>query len=454
MTGDIKDSREKLLKLKADLEERKEYLEGILNYANELIFTLDVQGNFTFINPKIKEWGYTEAELIGHPLLSIIPIGEQKSVEQIIQGGLVKISEVNVLDKQKNIRNVLLSTSLVKNETEGLSSMLGVASDVTELRKLEQKLFQADRLASIGQLVAGIAHEINNPVGVIYLYSTESLKLFERITHAFQRLSALPFLKDIQMLNETVIHQGQDAHNRSEKDSTLLFIAGNLNKNCKELEEIYAIIAKTRTYLHEYLDGSAKESIRCKELISGLLDFSRQKEPEMSLASVNNLIDNVLNVAEKQYRKEKIEIIRELDPGIPHTMMDTHQMEQVIINITNNAVFAMKESAESTDRIGIPRRGALTVGSHFHQDKGCIEIFIQDTGKGIQQNDLGKIFDPFFTRRKDGKGTGLGLSISYGIVKMHDGNIEVDSEVGKGTTFRIYLPLKTKKEPESGSVKL
>ena len=174
----------------------------------------------------------------------------------------------------------------------------------------------------------------------------------------------------------------------------------------------------------------------------------------MSLASVNNLIDNVLNVAEKQYRKEKIEIIRELDPGIPHTMMDAHQMEQVIINITNNAVFAMKESAESTDRIGIPRRGALTVGSHFHQDKGCIEIFIQDTGKGIQQNDLGKIFDPFFTRRKDGKGTGLGLSISYGIVKMHDGNIEVDSEVGKGTTFRIYLPLKTKKEPESGSVKL
>ena len=454
MTDDIKDSREKLLKLKADLEERKEYLEGILNYANELIFTLDVKGNFTFINPKIKEWGYTEAELIGHPLLSIIPIGEQKSVEQIIQGGFGKISEVNVLDKQKTIRNVLLSTSLVKNEAGMLSSILGVASDVTELRKLEQKLFQADRLASIGQLVAGIAHEINNPVGVIYLYSTESLKLFERVTQAFQRLSSLPFLKDIQMLNETVIHQGQDAHNRSEKDSTLLSIAGNLNKNCKELEEIYAIIAKTRTYLHEYLDGSAKESIRCKELISGLLDFSRQKEPEMSLASVNDLIDNVLNVAEKQYRKEKIEIIRELAPGIPHTMMDARQIEQVIINITNNAVFAMKESAESADHIGIPRRGALTVGSYFHQDKGCIEIFIKDTGKGIHQNDLGKIFDPFFTRRKDGKGTGLGLSISYGIVKMHDGNIEVDSTVGKGTTFRIYLPLKTKKEPESGSVKL
>src|SRR3989339_2174032 len=219
MTDDIKDSREKLLKLKADLEERKEYLESILKYANELIFTLDVQGNFTFINPKIKEWGYNEKELIGLPLISILFDKRQENVDQIIYNGFRRIFEVEALDKQKNIRNVLLSTSLVKNKEGQLISILGTANDVTELRKLEQKLVQADRLASIGQLVAGIAHEINNPVGVIYLYSTESLKLFERVTQAFQRLSSLPFLKDIQMLNEAVIHQEQDAHAELEKDA-------------------------------------------------------------------------------------------------------------------------------------------------------------------------------------------------------------------------------------------
>ncbi|KXK32901.1 MAG: two-component sensor kinase [Candidatus Brocadia sinica] len=132
MTDDIKDAREKLLKLKADLEERKEYLESILKYANELIFTLDVRGNFTFVNPKIKEWGYQEEELIGQPLISILFDKRQENADQIVHNGFSKIFEVEVLDKQNNIRNVLLSTSLVKNKEGQTMSILGVANDVTE----------------------------------------------------------------------------------------------------------------------------------------------------------------------------------------------------------------------------------------------------------------------------------------------------------------------------------
>ena len=108
----------------------------------------------------------------------------------------------------------------------------------------------------------------------------------------------------------------------------------------------------------------------------------------------------------------------------------------------------MKESADDLERRGIHRKGALTIGTLFHADKELVEIFISDTGMGINKYNLGKIFDPFFTARKDGKGTGLGLSISYGIVKMHEGNIEVESEVGKGTTFRILLPVRTRKSHE------
>src|SRR3990167_1884604 len=457
MTNDIKDAREKLLKLKADLEERKEYLENILKYASELIFTLDVQGNFTFINPKIKEWGYSEGELIGQPLHSILFDKRQENVEQIIHDGFRKIFEMEVLDKHKNVRSVLLSTSLVKNKEGQLMSVLGVANDVTELRRLEQKLVQSDRLASIGQLVAGIAHEINNPIGVIYLYSTESMKLFERVTNALKLITSIPISENTKRLNDVVTSMDRKTNAELEKDALrkeLLCIADDLDKYCKELAQISNVISKTRSYLYEYLEGSAKESIRCKDLISGLLDFSRQKKPEMCMSNVNNLIDSILSIVEKQYRKEKIEVVRVLDPNVPDVMMDARQMEQVIINIANNAVFAMREALGNGEHVGVSRKGELTVGSRFHTDKGCVEIFITDTGVGISKNDLAKIFDPFFTTRKDGKGTGLGLSISYGIVKMHDGSIEVESEIGKGTTFRIFLPLEARKEQGMRVVKL
>lgn len=451
MTCDIKDSREKLLKLKDALEERKEYLENVLRFANELIFTLDAQGNFTFVNPKITNWGYDEEELIGIPLSAIFFDNRRKNYDQIIRSDSSRRFEVEILDKQKNVRNVLLSVSPMKNKEGELISILGIASDITELRRLEQKLVQSDRLASIGQLIAGIAHEINNPIGIIYLYSTEGLKIFEKITCAFKDISSLSISDYTQHLNKIIANMDSGAAVKEEKDSLkkeLLRVIDDLEKYHNALEKTYAIISKNRSFLHEYLEGSVRESIRCKELISGLLDFSRQKEPKMELSNVNNLIDNVLNIVEKQYCKEKINVIRKPGLNIPDIMMDSHQIEQVIINITNNAVFAMKESAGDLQHNGVYRKWVLTIGTHFHADKESVEIFISDTGMGINKYDLGKIFDPFFTARKDGKGTGLGLSISYGIVKMHEGNIEVESEVGKGTTFRILLPVRTKKSHE------
>ncbi len=451
MTCDIKYSREKLLRLKSDLEERKEYLESVLRFANELMFTLDARGNFTFVNPKITDWGYDEEDLIGIPLISIFYDNKLKSDDRIIHSDFPRRFEVEILDKQKNVRNVLLSTSPIKNKESELISILGIASDITELRKLEQKLVQSDRLASIGQLIAGIAHEINNPIGVIYLYSTESLKIFEKITNAFKDISSLSISEYTQHLDRIIANMDSEAEVKQEMGflkKELMHIRDDLGKYHAGLGEAYTIISKNRSFLHEYLDGSVRESIRCKELISGLLDFSRQKEPKMELSNVNILIDNILNIVEKQYYKEKIDVIRKPGSNIPDCMMDSHQIEQVIINVANNAVFAMQEAAGDLEHRGVYRKGALTMGTEFHADKKLVEIFISDTGKGINKYDLGKIFDPFFTARKDGKGTGLGLSISYGIIKMHEGNIEVESEERKGTTFRILLPVRTGKSHE------
>mgnify|MGYP001013645971 CR=1 FL=1 len=191
-------------------------------------------------------------------------------------------------------------------------------------------------------------------------------------------MAALPISENTQRLNELITHLDHAENLSLEKDTwkgQLSHIADDLNKYCQELAQIYTVINKNRTYLYEYLEGSVKESVRCKDLISGLLDFSRQKEPEMRLSNVNKLIDNVLSMVEKQYRKEKIEVVRTLDPNIPDVMMDARQMEQVIINITNNAVFAMKEFMGNTEHVGVLRKGELTVGSRFHPDKECVEIF-------------------------------------------------------------------------------
>jgi PAS domain S-box len=451
MTCDIKDSREKLLMLKGALEERKEYLESVLRLANELMFTLDAQGNVTFVNPKITDWGYDEEDLIGIPLISIFYDNKLKSDDRIIHSDFPRRFEVEILDKQKNVRNVLLSTSPIKNKENELISILGIARDITELRKLEQKLVQSDRLASIGQLIAGIAHEINNPIGVIYLYSTESLKIFEKVTNAVKDISSVSISEYTQHLDRIIANMDSEAEVRQEMGflkKELMHIRDDLGKYHAGLRETYTIISKNRSFLHEYLEGSVRESIRCKELISGLLDFSRQKEPKMELSNVNNLIDNVLNIVEKQYHKEKIDVIRKPGSNIPDCLMDSHQIDQVIINIANNAVFAMQEAAGDLEHRGVYRKGVLTMGTEFHADKKLVEIFISDTGKGINKYDLGKIFDPFFTARKDGKGIGLGLSISYGIIKMHEGSIEVESEEGKGTTFRILLPVRTGKSHE------
>ncbi|MCK6470094.1 MAG: hypothetical protein L6Q53_18170, partial [Candidatus Brocadia sinica] len=181
--------------------------------------------------------------------------------------------------------------------------------------------------------------------------------------------------EDTRRLNGLVAYLDKKTSGTLEKDTLkkeLMYIIDDLNKNCNELTETYNAISKTRSFLYEYLEGSVKESIRCKDLISGLLDFSRQKKPEMRLSNVNTLIDNVLNIVEKQYRKEKIEVIRILDPHIPDIMMDARQMEQVIINITNNAVFAMRESGGNIEHAGVHRKGMLTVGSCFHPEKESV----------------------------------------------------------------------------------
>ncbi|MEO0136640.1 MAG: cache domain-containing protein [candidate division WOR-3 bacterium] len=179
--------------------------------------------------------------------------------------------------------------------------------------------------------------------------------------------------------------------------------------------------------LREKLDMIIDETQRCAKIVSGLLEFSRQTPPEMKLISINEIINKTLILFESVFLANNIKVEIDLDKNLPPIMADESKIKQVLTNILLNSIDAM------------PNGGNLKICSQSSGDDRFVEIVITDSGIGIPRENLDRIFDPFFTTKKS-KGTGLGLSISYGIIQQHNGSIEVQSEVNKGTTVKIKLP--------------
>jgi two-component system NtrC family sensor kinase len=189
----------------------------------------------------------------------------------------------------------------------------------------------------------------------------------------------------------------------------------------------------------EDLDIIVNESLRCRKIVKGLLDFARQTRPEKKLSEINQIIQAVLVLVENQAAFHNIKIVSELDPSIPKIMVDSDQIQQVFTNMVLNAAEAMKGG------------GVLRIKTALSQDGSFLEVTFSDTGCGIPKEHIDRIFDPFFTTKDVGTGTGLGLSVSYGIVEKHGGSIDVESKVKEGTTFVIHLPLVTTRSEETAS---
>ncbi len=173
---------------------------------------------------------------------------------------------------------------------------------------------------------------------------------------------------------------------------------------------------------------------RSRDIIRGLLDFSRQRKPDKTLCDINILLEESHSFLENQALMHNIEVIMDLDSDLPSIVIDPSQVQRVFINMIVNAAEAMNGN------------GRLIMTTRRDTNRGCIEVTFTDTGMGISEENLEKIFDPFFTTKETGHGVGLGLAISYGIIKEHGGSISVESEVGKGTTFTIRLPVISKVE--------
>jgi two-component system NtrC family sensor kinase len=238
----------------------------------------------------------------------------------------------------------------------------------------QRKLMESEKLATIGRLAAGVAHEINNPLTAVMTFSHLMLE-----------------------------DSGQDDPRR---------------------EDLELVI---------------HETTRCRDIVRKLLDFSRERKPEKRFVGINSLIEQTLSILTTQAMFHDIKVVKKLAQDLPNTTVDPAQIQQVITNIIINAAEAMAEG------------GTLSVETRLVQDGKFIEMRFTDTGVGIDEEGIGKLFDPFYSTKE--KGTGLGLSVTYGIVKSHEGRIGVESRVGEGATITILLPVKAEVdvEPTHGS---
>jgi signal transduction histidine kinase/ActR/RegA family two-component response regulator len=233
------------------------------------------------------------------------------------------------------------------------------------LRHAQEQLMQADKLSAIGQLISGVAHELNNPLSGVMGF-------------------------------------------------TQLLQASETNPKARQhLERIY------------------NEAVRCQKIVQSLLSFARRHKPEKTPQSLNDVIEAVLDLRAYQMHVDDITIERRYDPALPPTLLDAHQIQQVVLNLVNIAHQAMTANG------GRPRR--LTVTTEVHE--AHLRASIADTGSGIPQDRIHRLFEPFFTTKEPGKGTGLGLSVSLGIIKDHQGTMAVESTVGEGSRFTFELPL-------------
>lgn len=272
-----------------------------------------------------------------------------------------------------------------------------------KLQHTQRKLIQSEKLASIGTLVAGLAHEINNPLASV---ASCAEGLIERL--------------------KTILHSKAQKRNQGAGTGN-----GELVENSPAPDSRFPTPSAELDVFAEYLKIICNETYRCKSIISNLLNFSRQSEPNFEQVDVNSIIHATLSVVQYQSQPRSQNIKLNLSNEPCFVIGDPQQLKQVFLNLIINSLYATEGG------------GDISISTSIKQM--VVQILFTDYGAGIEPEHLEKIFDPFFTTKPTGKGTGLGLAICYGIIDVHNGRIEAFSEgSGKGASFMITLPLVTK----------
>jgi two-component system, NtrC family, sensor kinase len=386
----------------------KQEWEGTMDCIEDIVVLADTRDNIRRCNKALREFtGRTYGEILGRnwkELMSesdlFIPPACQAGAE-LQHGDSGRWFAINFYPFTDSSRNTvsgvvvtLHDISMVKRFTDELEKAY------SDLKTTQAKVVQQEKMASIGQLAAGVAHEINNPMGFISSNLTTLVKYVERFNEFIQAQSEM-----IEMYTDAA---GIEVLRNKRKALKLDYIM----EDCKAL-------------IKESLDGAE----RVRTIVQNLKSFSRVDDAECKRADINECITSTINIVWNEL-KYKTTLVKELG-DLPLTMCYPQQLNQVFMNLLINAGQA------------IEKQGEIRVKTWY--DGSAVYASVSDTGCGMPASVVERIFEPFFTTKEVGKGTGLGLSITYDIVKTHNGEITVDSEQGKGTTFTVRLPLSEEK---------
>jgi PAS domain S-box-containing protein len=334
----------------------------------------DFQGNALDCNRSMAEiTGYRleELKVIGVDAIYVDPEDRRSLLEALQRSNSVRDREVRLRRKDGTIYDALLNVDLV--ELGGHKRLFTIVRDITRMKETEEALRRAERLASVGTLAAGIAHEINNPLGAIVLSAETALA-----------------------------SKGQP-----DREGLLDKSLGNIHDS----------------------------AVRCGCIVKNVLRFARAETSEKSVGDLSEAIHRALELTKKLAADAKVAVRLELGDGRTNVLMNPTEMEQVFVNLVSNAVQASKPGTH------------VIVRTEPADDSVC--ALVEDRGCGMTQEQVLRIFDPFYTTRHREGGTGLGLSITYGIVQDHAGTIRAESTPGKGTTMRLTLPVSAHQPEET-----
>ncbi len=346
----------------------KQEWEQTFDSITDLICLLDPEYRIIRVNKVLaQQFGVQPEEIIGKCCYKVFHPGSKTPCPECAHRQARDTKKPYTLEVKRSTEDeVFLCSAFPRFGPNGeFIGSVYLLRDITEQKRLREQLVQSEKMAAVGQLVSGVAHELNNPLAGVMGYSQ------------------------------------------------LLLMQNDLG-------------SKTQNYLNKI----CKESDRAKNIVNNLLTFARKHKPEKKYLDINAIIEQTIELRAYDLKVSNIQVQKRFDSQLPKTMADFNQLQQVFINIINNAQQAM---------LGFKGKGEIRITTERYGE--MIRVILQDTGPGIPRDIINKIFEPFFTTKEVGRGTGLGLSISYGIIQQHGGKISVNSTPGQGATFVIELPI-------------
>jgi PAS domain S-box-containing protein len=352
----------------SQLQRERDFNQKILNTTQSMILVLDTAGLISYANRRCFESGYREDELIGHRLVDWVEPAHREEFEAALettaQGHQVENLEPRVRRSDGSMGHFSISLSPMRDEQNVVNSIVVVMTDITDATLLQAKLAHAEKMATIGRLVSGVAHEVNNPLAAILGFT------------------------DLLLENPAIPDNAR--------------------------EDLQIILHETQ---------------RTKDIVQDLLSFARQRPVQRELVQVNAVLRQTIKLRSYDFASHGVEVNEDFDENLAPALGDAQQLQQVFLNILNNAYDAVQEAGQ---------RGCISIRTQSRG--GVIEVAVADNGTGV--SDPERIFDPFYTTKQAAKGTGLGLSICYGIVRAHGGEILcANNENGPGCTFTVRIPV-------------